>query len=123
MYFCGEIFTSKKMFWNQIETQDDFEKLLALSQNSTVLIFKHSTRCGTSRFALKEFEQSWKMEDEHKMVFCFLDLIAHRYVSDFIEASLGVRHESPQVILMKKGKCVYSVSHSEIEYQKVIENR
>ena len=46
----------------------------------------------------------------------FLDLISHRDVSTAIAQKFDVEHESPQVILIKNGKAVYSASHFEIDY-------
>ena len=45
----------------------------------------------------------------------FLDLIAHRDISNEIASRFGVYHESPQLILIKNGKAVYNVSHSDID--------
>jgi len=43
--------------------------------------------------------------------FYYLDLIAHRDVSNKIAEEFKVYHESPQVLLIVKGECVYDESH------------
>ena len=83
-----------------------------MSSVKPIVIFKHSTRCSISRFALKQFEREYDL-DETVDAF-FLDLIEHRDVSNEIASKFGVYHESPQLILIKNGKAVYDVSHSEI---------
>lgn len=83
-----------------------------MSNVKPIVIFKHSTRCSISRFALKQFEREYDL-DETVDAF-FLDLIEHRDVSNKIANKFGVYHESPQLILIKKGKAVYDVSHSDI---------
>ncbi|MBF4464081.1 bacillithiol system redox-active protein YtxJ [Flavobacterium sp. LC2016-12] len=83
-----------------------------MSNVKPIVIFKHSTRCSISRFALKQFEREYDL-DETVDAF-FLDLIEHRDVSNEIASKFGVYHESPQLILIKNGKAVYDVSHSEI---------
>ena len=109
-----------KMNWNQIKTANDFDRLLSVSENSTVLIFKHSTRCSVSRFALKEFEQNWKALDEQIVVPFFLDLLEHRNFSDEIAARYNIKHESPQVLLIKNGVCFYSKTNEEIVHANIM---
>ena len=55
------------------------------------------------------------------MSFHFLDLIAHRRLSDKIAAEFLVEHESPQVLLIKNGECVYDESHNGIVMDDIIE--
>ena len=83
-----------------------------ISNVKPIVIFKHSTRCSISRMALKQFEREYDL-DETVDAF-FLDLIAHRDVSNEIANRFNVYHESPQLILIKDGKAVYDVSHSDI---------
>jgi len=83
-----------------------------MSNVKPIVIFKHSTRCSISRFALKQFEREYDL-DKTVDAF-FLDLIEHRDVSNEIANKFGVYHESPQLILIKNGKAVYDVSHSDI---------
>jgi bacillithiol system protein YtxJ len=83
-----------------------------ISNVKPIVIFKHSTRCSISRMALKQFEREYDL-DETVDTF-FLDLIAHRDISNEIANRFNVYHESPQLILIKDGKAVYDVSHSDI---------
>jgi bacillithiol system protein YtxJ len=83
------------------------------SNEKPVVIFKHSTRCSVSRFALKQFENEFDLED--KVEAYFLDLLEHRAISNEIASRFGVYHQSPQLLLIKDGKSVYDVSHSDID--------
>ena len=67
--------------------------------------------------ALKQFENEFNSSD--KVTPYFLDLIAHRDISNAIADQFGVRHESPQLILIKDGKAVYNVSHSDIDAEEL----
>jgi len=49
----------------------------------------------------------------------FLDLIRYRHLSNQIAESFGVAHQSPQVLLIDRGKCVYHDSHFNIDYQSI----
>lgn len=102
-----------KMQWNNLETISQLDELVALSQDQSVVIFKHSTRCSISRMALKQFENEFDFSDLVEPF--YLDLIAFREVSNEIAARFGVVHQSPQLILIKEGKTVYNVSHSDID--------
>jgi bacillithiol system protein YtxJ len=65
-----------------------------------------------SRFALKQFESEYDLTD--RVDAYFLDLLEYRVISNEIASRFGVYHQSPQLLLIKEGKSVYDVSHSEI---------
>ena len=103
----------KKINWNELTDLAQLEEIIAISNEMPVAIFKHSTRCSVSRMALKQFENEFKSAD--KVTPYFLDLIAHRDISNEISTRFGVTHQSPQLILIKEGKAIYNVSHSDID--------
>lgn len=103
------------MRWKQLTSIDELDQLIAASADSTVLILKHSNRCSICHVALGRLERDWK-EEGQKVVPFFLDLLAHRDVSNAIAERFGVEHESPQVLLIRDGKCIYSATHSDINY-------
>lgn len=51
----------------------------------------------------------------------YLDLIAHRNISNLIAQMSGVEHESPQMIVFKEGKAIYHASHTSISASDVID--
>jgi bacillithiol system protein YtxJ len=55
--------------------------------------------------ALKQFENE---DFSDKVTPYFLDLIAHRDISNGITSRFGVMHQSPQLLLLE-GKSVYDV--------------
>lgn len=95
-------------------TLQDFENL---SQEKPVFIFKHSTRCSISRFAIKQFENDAKEKKETSW-FYYLDLIAYRAISNAIAEKFQIMHESPQLIVLWKNEVVYVASHSDIDFEK-----
>jgi bacillithiol system protein YtxJ len=101
-----------KMDWNNLTDLGQLNQIITLSNDKPVAIFKHSTRCSVSRMALKQFENEFDFSN--KVTPYFLDLIAYRDVSNEIVNLFGVHHQSPQLILIKEGKSVYDVSHSDI---------
>jgi bacillithiol system protein YtxJ len=102
-----------KINWNELTDLGQLNEIIAVSNEKPVAIFKHSTRCSVSRMALKQFENEFNSLD--KVTPYFLDLIAHRDISNEIATRFGVTHQSPQLILIKEGKAIYNVSHSDID--------
>lgn len=106
-----------KINWNELTDLGQLNEIIAISNEKPVAIFKHSTRCNVSRMALKQFENEFNSSD--KVTPYFLDLIAHRDISNEIANRFGVTHQSPQLILIKEGKAVYNVSHSDIDAEEL----
>ncbi|MFV8391933.1 bacillithiol system redox-active protein YtxJ [Flavobacterium sp. LB2P6] len=102
-----------KINWNELTDLGQLSEIILISNEKPVAIFKHSTRCSVSRMALKQFENEFDNAD--KVTPYFLDLIAHRNISNAIADQFGVTHQSPQLILIKDGKAIYNVSHSDID--------
>ena len=99
--------------WTELTDIAQLLEVTAISSEKPVVIFKHSTRCSISRMALKQFEREYDLNETVDAY--FLDLIAHRDISNEIASRFNVYHESPQLILIKNGQAVYDVSHSDID--------
>lgn len=108
------------MNWKNLSSLEDLESALAQSKQQPIAIFKHSTRCSISSTAKNRLERGWKFNDEQITAY-FLDLIAHRNISNNIAEQLGVEHQSPQLIVVKDGKAVYDASHMTIYVDDVLE--
>lgn len=103
-----------KMPWKDLKSLGELEKLVEDSKFKTVALYKHSTRCGVSRIVLRNLEAEYDLPKSAPVDLYFLDLISHRDVSDKIAEKFGVRHESPQLIIIKNGKAVHHASHQSI---------
>ncbi len=108
------------MNWKNLSDSAGLEELKKRSFQSSVLIFKHSTRCSISKMALDRLERSWKEDEMLNVVPYFLDLLVYRPVSNQIAEDFGVEHQSPQLLFIKDGKCVYYASHGDIDYKDVV---
>ena len=100
-----------KTKWIPLTFIEQLDEIVAISHQKPVVIFKHSTRCSISRFALKQFEREFDFEADSY----FLDLLEHRDISNEIAARFNVFHQSPQLLLIKEGKSIYDVSHDSID--------
>jgi len=105
--------TGSKINWIPLQFVGQLDEIVAVSDQKPAVIFKHSTRCSISRFALKQFENEYALED--KVDAYFLDLLEYRDISNEIASRFGVYHQSPQLLLIKNGQSVYDVSHDAID--------
>ena len=90
------------------------EQLTAIAREShehPVLIFKHSTTCSISAAAKGKLERQWADAGLTDTPIYYLDLLRHRPLSAQIAEQFGVRHESPQLLLIQAGDCTYHASH------------
>ena len=99
--------------WQFLAEADQLTQLLEHSYHKPQVIFKHSTRCGISSMAKHMLEQDWDFSQEDLDMY-FLDLIAHRAISNAVADQLGVVHQSPQLIVVYQGKAVFDTSHHAI---------
>lgn len=99
--------------WRPLTDLGQLHEIITLSETQPVLIFKHSTTCGISRMAMKQFESQFDLNDQ--VVSYYLDLLTYRSVSNEVAVRFGVEHQSPQLLLIKDGKCVFDASHGAID--------
>lgn len=118
------LFNSKKeesqsIAWNQLRSIEELEKIKKFSNQKKVLIFKHSTRCGVSMSALDKLQTTWEQENAQNVETVFLDLIAHRDVSNAIASTFGITHQSPQILVIENEKCIFTTSHWQISFDAI----
>jgi bacillithiol system protein YtxJ len=99
--------------WIPLESEPQLATIIEGSAGQTALIFKHSTRCNISSMAKSRLEKAWHFTADEITPY-YLDLIEYRNISSSIAEKLGVYHESPQVLLIKNGECIYDASHLDI---------
>lgn len=105
--------------WHALTEKAQLTELEKESESKTVVIFKHSTRCGISRMVLNNFERNYDLKKDEGLKLYFLDLLANRDISNEVANRFNVRHESPQMIILKDRKVVQHASHHSIELQQV----
>src|SRR6476620_2059243 len=87
---------------------------IAESCERPVLLFKHSRYCGVSCEALDELQSHIDSQSGPTVAYKMVTVQTHRSVSDAISQRLGIRHETPQAILLRNGKAVWNASHFRI---------
>lgn len=106
--------------WKTLTSIDQLTDVINSSVEKPVLLFKHSTRCSISSMALNRLK-SLPDNFYESADFYYLDLIAHRDVSNAIAEKLSVYHESPQIVLVKNKECILDASHLEISTKEILE--
>jgi bacillithiol system protein YtxJ len=106
------------MNWIQLINELQLTGIHELSRTRPQVIFKHSTRCSISSMAKNRLE---RYDLPPLTDFYILDLVKFRSLSDKIAKDFDVEHESPQVLLIINGTCVYDESHSGIRMEEITE--
>ncbi|NBB89366.1 MAG: bacillithiol system redox-active protein YtxJ [Bacteroidetes bacterium] len=104
--------------WDNLTSSDDLKEAIRRSDNTPVAIFKHSTRCGISHEIMSTLSDQTQ-KSELNIPFYYLDLIAHRDLSQAIAQQLDVPHQSPQLILIHKRKAINHASHHAIDWSRI----
>ncbi|MFZ1800348.1 MAG: bacillithiol system redox-active protein YtxJ [Chitinophagaceae bacterium] len=100
-----------------LETPEEIDLIKEKSLVKPQVIFKHSTRCSISSMALSRIDK--KEIASLNADFYLLNIIRNRQISNLIEKDFRVIHESPQLLIIKNGICVYNESHSAIRFSEV----
>ena len=99
--------------WIPLTSVKQLSEIKELSKSETVLIFKHSTRCGISSMVIKRFEKLFDESMKSIKVY-YLDLLNYREVSNEVGYLFQVMHQSPQILIIKKETAVFHASHYDI---------
>lgn len=107
--------------WIDLTTDAQLEQIKKDSDVKYTLIFKYSTNCGISARIFDRLQGEWNKDElSEEILDCyFLDLIKYRKLSNQIAKEFEVYHESPQILIIHKGKCIYDDSHSYITFNEI----
>ena len=98
-----------------LEHVDQLHRLLQESGSTPLLLFKHSHSCGVSMEALDELVAHLNERTDTPSTmparYAMVTVQTHRTVSNAVAQQLGVRHETPQALLIRDGKVVWTASH------------
>ncbi len=91
----------------RIDSPEAFNELMERSKEHPVVIFKHSLTCPISATAYNQMSQ---FQGEVALV----EVQRAGELSRAIENQLGIAHESPQVIVLCKGRVTWDASHFDV---------
>ena len=92
--------------FSRLSDKDTFEKLITISKERPVVVFKHSNACPISSRAYREMEQ---LENVN-----LIEVQTARELSREVANVTGIQHETPQVIVLRDGKAVWNASHFDV---------
>ena len=94
----------------ELHEEQDLGQLLERSQKEPVLIFKHSTQCSRSAEAYEELQALHVRPPRIPLAAWFWSSKIASCPTT-IEEHFGIRHESPQAIVISRGNPVWHASH------------
>ena len=101
-----------KARFNEIHDAKELDALIEKSNDQPVILFKHSTTCPISAGVYQEISNA---DADINLI-----VVQHaRDVSAALAEKTGIRHESPQAIVLKNGEVVYHASHYDVTAQEV----
>lgn len=104
------------MNWIPLNQEAQLKEINERSKERAQVIFKHSIRCGISSVAKNRLE---KAGTPGGVDFYYLDLINYRSLSNKIVDEYKVHHQSPQILIIRDGECIYDESHMSISMQDI----
>ncbi len=99
--------------WIPLNSLEQIKTIKELSKSETILVFKHSTRCGISGMVIKRFENLFDSSMNNIKIY-YLDLLNFRAISDEVGYSFQAQHQSPQLLIIRNEVAVLNVSHYDI---------
>lgn len=106
------------MNWINLITRSELDKIKEDSYQNPQFIFKHSTRCSISKMVLSRFDST---NDSASLSVYLLDLLNYRDLSSQIADDFNVKHESPQLLVIKDDECYKHSSHTTIHQLNLFE--
>ncbi len=114
----GSIFNSSPnsdahQLWHELESEEQFDEIMMASNEKTQIVFKHSPRCSVSFFAMKNLNdiEFWAA---HNVDLHLIDVIRNRELSLAFGDKVSVRHESPQLFVIKNAEVIWHGSHNAV---------
>jgi bacillithiol system protein YtxJ len=99
---------------NELTTIEELDQAVARSAETPIAIYKHSTTCPISAAAHRQVAQFLEQAGDSAPPVYMVRVIESRPVSNEIAHRLGVRHQSPQLIVVTGGEAQHNMSHGSI---------
>jgi bacillithiol system protein YtxJ len=99
----------------EISDLSGLESMIAASNDTPVLLLKHSTACPVSASVYRRVVDYLQAEGAAAPPCYLVKVIEARPVSNAAAERFGVKHQSPQLLLVHAGKSVWDASHGAIE--------
>ncbi len=106
--------------WGKLTASSELSEIEEASYSKPQLIYKHSTRCANSYFALKDLQNIPESTFENINGY-LVDVTGQRTLSGEVSRYFNIRHESPQVIIVKDGEVIWTASHGNVRTESILD--
>ena len=104
--------------FKEITSSQEFGEILDESCQRKIILFKHSTTCPISGRAWQEV-QDFIRESSDEVLVVMIKVLESRPVSNQVTEDLGIKHQSPQVLLLSNRKVLWHASHQSVTQNKI----
>lgn len=112
---------SNQEVWRKVASEEDVDQILSASNFRPQIVFKHSSSCGISFFAKRSLDTPKLLENEDVDLH-LIDVIRERSISLAFAERMGIRHESPQIFVLKNEEVQWHDSHNSVNAKNVLSN-
>ena len=102
----------------ELMTGADVEAMIAASHDGPVVLFKHSMACAASARMQSQFTA---LEGPGGPPLYAVVVQYARAASDHVARALGVKHETPQALVVRDGEVLLHLSHGAIRTERLRE--
>lgn len=103
---------------SKIDTVEEFQQIA--DSGEPFLFFKNSLTCPIAQAAYEQFEAF--AEENDSVNAYYLNVQEARPLSNYIAETYGVKHESPQALLVKDKQVAWNESHWKITKDSLTKN-
>ena len=107
------------MHWIHLTSEDQLQKIIVKSQEKPQVIFKYSSSCHLSEIVFQRLQKNCCQGD---VDFHFLDFTNYSHISEKVAEVFGVLHQSPQILVINEGHCIFHESHPEISLEGILQH-
>lgn len=107
--------------WRTLQDSADIEALADTSHHTPCVIFKHSPRCTTSLMKHYTLSLEWPFAPDAVQAY-LVDVVAQPHVAQAVSDFFQEHHQSPQVLLIRNGECIYEESQLDIDAAALADN-
>lgn len=107
------------MHWIHLTSEDQLQKIVVKSQEKPQVIFKYSSCCHFSEVVFQRLQQNCCPGE---VDFHFLDLTNYSHISEKVSDFFRVPHQSPQILVINEGRCIFHESHPGISLEGILQH-
>lgn len=100
--------------YTELTTISEWQDVFEQTSSEPTFVLKHSTRCPVSAEAYEVYKE-YLSSQKDDIASYLVKVIESRDVSNAIEKDTKIKHESPQLLLIKDKEVVWSATHFDIK--------